>query len=185
MEPKIALFIADGTEETEAIGTLDLLRRAGIETDLISIKDDPTVVTSHKLTVTADKVFSDINEDDYDMLILPGGLKGTQNFKECGPLLDLIRNFASKGKGLAAICAAPSVFSSLGILTGLDATSNPGFQEVIASDGAILHKDDKVVVSGNIITSQAMGTTVPFALEIIAMYKGRELADKLKADIIF
>ncbi|MBO4579902.1 MAG: DJ-1/PfpI family protein [Clostridiales bacterium] len=185
MDTRIALFIADGTEETEAIATLDLLRRAGIDTDLISIKDDPTVVTSHSLTVTADKVFSEIKGEDYDMLILPGGLKGTANFKACEPLLALIRDFHAQGKGLAAICAAPSVFSGLGILTGIDATSNPGFQEVIAGDGAILHADDKVVVSGNIITSQAMGTTVPFALAIIAKYKGQEVADKLKKDIIF
>ena len=185
METRIALFIADGTEETEALGTLDLLRRAGIDTDLISIKDDPTVLSSHKVTITADKVLADIDGDDYDMLILPGGLRGTENFRGCEPLLDLIKDFAAKGKGLAAICAAPSVFSCLGILKGIDATSNPGVQELIANDGAILHKDDKVVVSGNFITSQAMGTTVPFALEIVAKYKGRDLADKLKADIIF
>lgn len=182
---KIALFIADGTEETEAIATLDLLRRADIDTDLISISDYLQVVTSHKLKVTADKTYRDIDINDYDMIVLPGGLRGTENFRASETLAGWISDFAAQGKGLAAICAAPSVFSGLGILSGIDATSNPGVFENLTKDGAILHKDSKVVRSGNIITSQAMGTTIPFALEIIAMYKGQEAADSLKATIIY
>ena len=182
---KIALFIADGTEETEAITTLDILRGARLDRDLISISDYLEVVTSHNVKITADKTYRDIDINDYDMIVLPGGLRGTANFKASETLAGWIHDFAAKGKGLAAICAAPSVFSGLGLLNGIDATANPGFQEVIANDGAILHADDKAVTCGNIITSQAMGTSVPFALEIVAMYSGREAADKLKADIVY
>ena len=182
---KIAIFIADGTEEVEAITPADLLRRAKLDCDLVSVMESNTVTASRGIVITADKNIKDIDFADYDMLVLPGGIKGTENLGSTKALTDAVIEFNNAGKGIAAICAAPTIFSRLGLLKGKDATCNPGFFDVLESEGAILDKDARVVRSGNIITSQAMGTSVPFGLEIVKYFAGEEAADLLKGNIRF
>ena len=185
MTKKAALFIADGSEEVEAITPVDLLRRAKIDVDVVSIMPDLTIEASRGVKITADKLLSDINFDDYDMLILPGGIKGTNNLKECEPLKEQLVRFKNEGKGIAAICAAPTVFGELGLLAGNNATCNPGFWNELNMCGALVDDHSKVVQCGNIITSQAMGTSVDFGLAIVSYLAGQEEADKLKANIRF
>lgn len=185
MSKRAALFIADGSEEVEAITPVDLLRRAKVDVDVISIMDSKTVTASRGVVITADKMLSEISFDDYDILILPGGVKGTNNLNECSILKDNIVRFNGSGKGIAAICAAPTVFAGLGILNGRNATCNPGFWEVLRQNGAVLDEESKVVTDGNIITSQAMGTSVDFGLAIVSYLCGAEDAEKLKANIRF
>jgi len=185
MAKRAALFIADGSEEVEAITPVDILRRAKIDVDVVSIMESKRITASRGVVIEADKLLDEISFDDYDMLILPGGIKGTNNLKECGVLKEQLVRFKNEGKGIAAICAAPTVFGELGLLAGNNATCNPGFWNELNMCGALVDDDSKVVTCGNIITSQAMGTSVDFGLAIVAYLAGQEEADKLKANIRF
>ena len=112
---KVAVFMADGTEEVEAITPVDLLRRAGADVDIVSIMPSLEIESSRGVKVTADKLISDIDFDEYDLLVLPGGVKGTNNLNSCELLKENIVKFNEQGKGIAAICAAPVVFAGQGI----------------------------------------------------------------------
>ena len=181
---KVALFLADGCETIEALTVADILFRAGIPCTKVSITESPVVVSSHKVTMIADTTIGHLDFDEYDMLVLPGGIPGTPNLKTCDPLISKVREFYSKGRMIAAICAAPSIFAELGLLKGVRAACNPSFEEVFIQNGADLVKEN-AVVSGNIITSRAMGTAIPFALAIVEHYKGKEAADALGKNILY
>ena len=116
--------------------------------------------------------------------MLPGGIPGTPNLRACEPLCAEVVARAEAGRPLAAICAAPSIFAELGLLRGRRATSNPGFQHVLAEQGAELLADDPVVVDGNLITSQGAGTAMPFALEIVRHYLGDEAVERVRAGVV-
>jgi 4-methyl-5(b-hydroxyethyl)-thiazole monophosphate biosynthesis len=182
---KIAVFIADGSEEVEAITPVDLLRRAKIDCDVVSVMEGNTVTASRGIVITADKNIKDIDFAEYDMLVLPGGIKGTENLGSTKALTDALVEFNKTGKGIAAICAAPTIFSGMGLLAGKEATCNPGFFDVLEKEGALVDKDAPVVRSGNIITSQAMGTSHDFGLEIVKYFAGEEAASSLKSNIRF
>ena len=109
-----SFFIADGSEEVEAITPVDLLRRAKVDVDVVSIMDSLEITASRNVKITADKLIGDINFDEYDLLMLPGGVKGTNNLNACELLKEQIVKFNEQGKGIAAICAAPTVFAGLG-----------------------------------------------------------------------
>src|SRR5690554_6432473 len=106
---KVALFLANGFEEIEALGTVDILRRAQIDVVTVSITDDKTVTGAHNVQVVVDNTFSDIDFSDFDMLILPGGMPGAKNLNKHEELKKLLNEFNSKNKLIAAICAAPMV----------------------------------------------------------------------------
>ena len=182
---KVAVFIADGSEEVEAITPVDLLRRAKIDCDVVSVMESNTITASRGVVITADKNIKDIDFADYDMLVLPGGIKGTEHLGSTAALTDAVLDFARNGKAVAAICAAPTIFSGLGLLTGVPATCNPSFFDKLEADGAVVDKDAPVVRSGNIITSQAMGTSHDFGLEIVKYFAGEEAASSLKSNIRF
>ena len=182
---KVAIFMADGTEEVEAITPADILRRADIDCDIISVMPSKTVTASRGVIITADKQIDEIDLDGYDMLVLPGGIKGTENLGNTKKLTDAVVRFNNEGKGIAAICAAPTIFAKLGLLEGKHSTCNPGFWDVLSSKGADLDKESKAVICGNIITSQAMGTSVPFGLAIVEYFLGKEAADIMKGKICF
>ena len=182
---KIAVFIADGSEEVEAITPVDLLRRAKLECDTVSVMESNTITASRGVVITADKNIKDIDFADYDMLVLPGGIKGTENLGSTAALTNAVLDFARNGKAVAAICAAPTIFSGLGLLKGVPATCNPSFFDKLEADGAVVDKDAPVVRSGNIITSQAMGTSHDFGLEIVKYFAGEEAASSLKSNIRF
>ena len=182
---KVAVFIADGSEEVEAITPVDLLRRAKVDVDVVSIMDSLEITASRNVKITADKLIGDINFDEYDLLVLPGGVKGTNNLNACEVLKEKLVSFNSQGKGIAAICAAPTVFAGLGLLNGKDSTCNPGFWDVLRAAGANVIEDSKVVVNGNIITSQAMGTSVDFGLALVRFLCGEEASEELRKNIRF
>lgn len=161
--PKIACLLADGFEETEAIATIDVLRRAGFEVDLVSIHEK-TVTSSHRVKLIADKLFE--NMDDYDAIFLPGGQPGSNNLAADPRVLDLVRTYFHKDKLVAAICAAPTVLAKAGILHGKQVTSYPSSNagEVFAQS---TYKEDLVVKDGNILTSRGVGTVLPFAYAFV------------------
>lgn len=183
-DKKAAIFLADGCEEIEALTVVDILWRAGIPLTKVSITGKKEVTSSHDVTFHADTTVDKINFDEYDMLILPGGMPGTTNLAACRPLTDKLVEFNKEGKELAAICAAPSVLADLGILKGVRATCNPSKNDALIKGGADL-VFEPVVETGNIITSRAMGTAIPFALKIVEHFLGRETADALAANILY
>ena len=182
---KVAVFIADGSEEVEAITPVDLLRRAKVDVDVVSVMPSLEIEASRGVKITADKLIGDIDFDEYDLLVLPGGVKGTNNLNACGQLKEQLVRFNGQGKGIAAICAAPTVFAGLGLLNGKESTCNPGFWEELRANGANVIEDSKVVVNGNIITSQAMGTSVDFGLALVGYLCGEDAMEALRKNIRF
>lgn len=132
--------------------------------------------------VVADQMFSDMDFTDMDLLVLPGGMPGTLHLKECGPLIELLRNFNEKGNKIAAICAAPTVFGSAGFLNGKKATCYPGMEEGLT--GAQI-SGERVVVDGNITTSRGLGTAIPFALSLIAQLFDQEKAEDIRRSVVY
>lgn len=183
-EKKTAIFFADGCEEIEGLTVVDLLYRAGIPCTKVSIGDVPEVTSSHEVTFRTDTTMRGLDFGEYDMLILPGGIPGTPNLEACAPLMEQVEAFCREGKQIAAICAAPGIFARLGLLKGVPATCNPSRDELLLENGAVL-LHDPVVKSGNILTSRAMGTAIPFGLAIVAHYLGEDAARALGENILY
>ncbi len=179
---KLAIFLADGFEEIEGLTVVDICRRARLDIDTVSIKDTKDVVTSHGIPLTTDLLLSELNFDEYDILILPGGLKGTNNLEDCEPLKKAVQDFVAKDKYIAAICAAPRIFGHLGLLQGKKATSYPTFESHL--EGADVTSAG-VTRDGKIITGRSMAYSVPFALTIAEIFAGKEVAQKVASDIVY
>lgn len=179
---KVYIFLADGFEEVEGLTVVDLLRRAGIEIETVSIKETRDVVTSHGISLLTDRIFRETDFSDADMLVLPGGMPGTRNLAAYKPLTDLLESFYSKGGRVAAICAAPSVFGSLGFLKGRKATSYPSFMDQLYGAHTC---EEAVVVDGNVTTSRGMGTAIQFGLSLIQQLLGREKAGEIAESIVY
>lgn len=177
---KVTVFLADGFEEIEALTVVDMLRRAGKETVMVSIGKKKTVTGSHKIPVEADVLFTDCDFSDVDMAVLPGGMPGTKHLFEHKGLGALLKKLDSEKKYVAAICAAPSVLGANGLLAGRHATCYPGFEEHLT--GAEVLKD-AVVMDGNIITSRGMGTAIAFSAALVSLLFNEETAQQLLDDI--
>ena len=161
---KVYIFLANGFEEIEGLTVVDLLRRANIDITMVSITGELFVTGSHMIMTKADVLFENADFSHADMLVLPGGMPGTKYLAEHAGLDQLLKKFHSKGKKLSAICAAPSVLGSKGLLKGKKATCYPGYEDVLL--GASI-KNDAVVADGNIITSKGLGTAMDFSLALI------------------
>jgi len=169
---KAAILLANGFEEAEALVTIDILRRAGIEIDSYSLAEE-FVHSSRKIIVKADKVLDENTLSEYDMVILPGGQPGSTTLSKDKRVLNIVRNFISNDKKfVAAICAAPMVLKSAGVSAGKTLTSFPSaeLKEMFTDANYI---DDKLVVQdGNLITSRGAGTVMPFAYKIVDVLGG-------------
>jgi len=181
---KAVVFFAEGTEECEALLVVDLLRRAKVEVTIASATGNRAITSSHKVHITADALAEDIDYSDVDMVVLPGGIPGMPNLRACEPLCDALVKHAADGRGVAAICASPSILAELGILEGKRATANPHFQNVVTEHGGVLEADKKAVTDGNVITSQGMATAVWFGLEIVKRYVPAEVVEHVKEGIV-
>lgn len=179
---KIAIFLAAGFEEIEALTVVDICRRAGIEVTVASITDSLTVEGSHAIAVNADCLLSEVAFDEMDMLVLPGGMPGTKNLEACEVLMERVDEFYEKGRYIAAICAAPSIFGHRGMLRGRSACSYPSFESHL--EGALVTQEP-VAVSEHVITSRGMGCAIPFALVIAGIFCGKEKAAQLAESIIY
>jgi 4-methyl-5(b-hydroxyethyl)-thiazole monophosphate biosynthesis len=180
--PKTALVIlAEGFEEVEAIAPVDVLRRAGVRVTLAGV-NSLIVKGSRNIGVQADALLKDI-KDLPDAVILPGGLPGASNLAQSVEVTKLIKQMNAAGKLVAAICAAPAaVLAPLGILDGKKATCYPGCETDFSDK--IGHSKERVVVDGNIITSQGPGTALEFALVIAARLVGQEMADTVRSKML-
>lgn len=178
----IGVFFAEGFEEIEGLTVVDLCKRAGIETDMVSITDEKMVMGSHKIPIIADITLKEVDFGALDMIVLPGGLKGTQGLEACEPLMKQVDQFYETGKYISAICAAPSIFGHRGILKGKDACSYPSFESHL--EGANVKKDSAVMCE-NVTTSRGMGCSIDFALAIIERFQGKEAATKIAEQVVY
>ena len=178
---KIAVHLAEGFEEIEAISIIDVLRRAGYDVIIVSVTNDMKVTGSHQIQVVADQLFDDVNYDLVDMIVLPGGMPGAKNLNNNTGLKKQIERFNEKGKFLGAICAAPLVFGELGILKGKKATCYPGFENYL--HGAEI-TGTSTEVAGNIITGKGPGAAIQFAIKIVEMLSGSKPASQLAKELI-
>lgn len=175
------LLLADGFEETEALGTLDVLRRAGMQVSTVSINPTNTVTGAHGVTVVADTILAPETQAP-EWIILPGGLPGATNLAECAGVNEMLHRQMRQQGYIAAICASPAVvLTPLGILDEKKATCYPGFETgnvKWVTDGSHVVKD------GNVITAAGPGYTFDFALAIVAEAMGADKAAEVAAGML-
>ncbi len=176
------MILAEGFEDIEAVSVLDILRRAEIEIVTASLKPGP-VKSAHGVAIVPDMELSAVKSDSFDMLVLPGGLPGTTNLGADNRVLKIIQTMHKDNKYLAAICAAPTIFGTLGILADKEATCYPSMLSQLKAKKSISNK--KVVVDGKIITSQGPATAMEFAYQLVAILGKTSIAEELKKGMLY
>lgn len=176
---KCAIYLADGFETCEGLITVDLLRRANIEIETISIKDANFVRTSQGIDMLTDRIFMETDPSEYDVLILPGGKIGTANLEQFDALKEALRAHFEAGKLTCAICAAPSILGHMGLLKDRKYTCFPTFDDDYGGE----YQQELAVRDGNLITGRGMGATIEFAREILKVLTDEETLKKVEYGI--
>ncbi len=178
------IFLAPGVEEVEATATVDALRRANIPVVTVAVSDNVQIKGATGQILLADSLISEVNTDDADWLIIPGGDPGAQNLFANNDVKDKIMAHYRKNGRIASICAGPAVvLAPLGVLKDKKATCYPGLGDAINSNGGEYVKQT-VVTEPNLITSEGPGTTLPFAIEIIRATKGDKAAETVASGML-
>lgn len=173
------VFLADGFEEVEALAPVDILRRAKLDVKTVGVTGRE-VTGSHNVTVKADIALSDVQTDDIEGVILPGGMPGTLNLEKSQGVIDAVKYAYENQKIVAAICAAPSIFGHLGYLDGRKATCFPSFEtELKGAEYTAAHTE----TDGNVITAKGAGCAVEFGHAIVSKALSKEAADKVIGDM--
>ena len=183
MKADVTIFLADGFEEVEALTVSDILRRAKADVALVSIKDTKEVESSRGVKVVADATFDEMDFSETGILVLPGGMPGTNNLQAFKPLEELVLAHAAAGKTVAAICAAPKILGALGMLKGRRACCHPGFEKELIGADVIMNRP--AVLDGNIITGRSMGCAIPFGLTVLGALEGAEAAAEMAEKIVW
>lgn len=187
----VYIFLANGFEEIEALATLDVLRRGGVDVKTVSVLYDKFVTGSHKTTVVADMTYGEFKAevqldgtDESDVMIFPGGMPGTRNLAENGEIINFMRLHYAEGGAVAAICAAPGlVVSQLPSLQGKHFTCFDGFEDAPVARGGI-YEQKPAVRDSNLITGRGAGCAVEFGLAILAHLKGEEAAAAVRHSLM-
>lgn len=182
MSKKVGMMVANGYEEVEMLTVVDLLRRAGMTCDIISVTGKKELTSSHKVTVIADLMYEEADFGSYDALAIPGGMPGTINLGAHAGVCEQLKKACAEGKLIAAICAAPTVFGKLGLLNGKRAICYPGMEDQLTGADVTY---EPAVRDGNIITSRGMGTAIDFGLAILTYFEGEEAAAALAEKIVY
>jgi 4-methyl-5(b-hydroxyethyl)-thiazole monophosphate biosynthesis len=181
--PQILVPIANGTEEMEATMIIDILRRAKANVVVASLEDKLEIVASRKVKMVADVLLDEAVKQQYDLILLPGGLGGAEAYSKSDKLMGLIKKQAEANKLYGAICASPAIaLEPHGLLKGKVATSYPAMWNKLADQSEC---KNRVVVDGNLITSQGPGTSIEFSLTIVEKLFGREKALELAKTLVF
>lgn len=178
----IYTFLATGFEEVEALGPIDVCRRAGLEVKTVSVTDNLAVEGAHGVSIMADSMFADNDYSDADMLFLPGGMPGAANLDAHEGLCKVILAHHKEGKPLAAICAAPMVYGNLGILSGKNATCYPGFEKYLTGanyTASLVEKD------GLLFTGKGPAAALELGYTIVAHFKGDNVAEALRQGMMY
>lgn len=179
---KVYEFMANGAEEIEALTTVDVLRRAGVEVVMVSVTGGISFTGAHGIEIQCDTTIEQASFGDADMLLLPGGLPGATNLLEHQGVREALSRHAADGGRIGAICAAPMVLGDLGLLRGKRATCYPGFEKYM--DDAE-YTADVYTVDGNIITGCGPAATLPYAYAILEMLGLKDSADDQREGMMF
>lgn len=171
---KTAVLFAEGFEEGEALTIVDIIRRANLDCDIVGVGKE-IIRGAHDIVVKSDCIL-DENINDYDMVVLPGGIPGAINLRDDEKVIKLIQKMNSENKFVAAMCAAPIALERAGVLENKKYTAYPGYDKKINTTGEYL--EDKVVIDGNIITSRGPATVYAFAYKLVDILGGDSLAVK-------
>lgn len=173
--------LAQGCEELEAVTVVDLLRRAGIVVVTAGLDDQP-VRASRGVVLLPDMTLDRALLQEYDMIVLPGGLPGADNLRDDERIIERLQSMSATGKYTAAICAAPRVLAHAGLLQGKCATSYPGALDIDTIPG-LDYRETPVVMDGTVITSRGPGTAMDFALALIELLAGKQKRDEVEAGL--
>lgn len=179
---KVSIFMANGTEECEALLVVDILRRAEIQIDTVSIEEDKTILSAHDVRITCDKSLDEFTLEGHELLVLPGGLGGTNRMKENKKLEEIFRKFHEQKQNIAAVCAAPTVLAAYGLFDGHKATVYPGMDDQLTNAE---YQDETVIQDKNLITARGLGASIPFALKLVEILRDKETADKVAKAFVY
>lgn len=179
---KVSVHLTDGFEEIEALAVVDILRRADIETIMVSMTSDMEVKGSHGIKVICNRLFNSFDFSEVNLMVLPGGMPGAAVLNQHEGLDELIREFVAADKPIAAICAAPMVLGTRGLLKNKNVVCFPGFEQYLP--GSTISKQS-LVWDGNFLTAKGAGVAIDFALAIVEHFKGKDFADELAAKMIY
>lgn len=177
----VYIFLADGFEEIEAVVPRDILKRGGIDVLTVGVTGD-VVTSAYGLKIKTDTTIENVNIDNIEGIILPGGMPGTTNLKNNKKVLDIIKYCHENKLLIGAICAAPSILGNMGILDGKTACCYPGFEKYLK--GASV-SNESVTIDQNIITSKGPGTAMDFGFALLSYIKGKESSDNAKSGMIY
>lgn len=183
----VYIFLAEGFEDVEALATADVLRRGGVPVELVSITDEPFVVSSHHVAVGVDQTFDFFalnidrgGTDERDVMIFPGGMPGTRNLASCDMLMDMMQEHYDDGGTVAAICAAPGlVLGQLDGIAGKRVTCFDGFEAALEEAGATF-EPRPAITDDRVISGRSAGHAISFGLEILKKIKGEEKAAEVR-----
>jgi|GEM_PF-82835 len=181
---KAVIFFAPGLEECEGLLCVDLLRRSGVEVTIAAVGGEKIVKSARSISVVADALAEELDYSAFDAAILPGGIPGVDNLKADATVRKVCTEFAAAGKVVAAICAAPSVLAAFGILQGKKATVYPGMEDKLTAAGAE-YTGLPITLDGNIITGEALGAAIPFALALASRLAGQQASNAVKQGIVY
>lgn len=174
--PKALVFLAPGFEEIETSTVVDLLRRSGVEVTLAGL--ETPVEGAHGMRFIPEATVDQVFAKDFDAVICPGGAPGYENLRRNPRVLELLREAFRAGKLVAAICASPAVLAEAGVLKGKRCTIYPGMEEELRRGGGEPVAEE-VVVDGKVVTSQGPATAFAFALKLVELLLGREVAERV------
>ena len=181
MSGKIFVHLAEGFEEIEAMATIDILLRGELDTVIVSVTGEKVVHSVRGVGVVCDSLYEEVNYDECDMIVLPGGIPGVDNLGAHKGLCEKLAKFKAEGKWIAAICAAPRVLHENNLIEGKTLTCFPGCGDDFDEATVV---EDRVAVDGKLITSQGPGTAIDFGLKILECLKGKELADYVRGRLL-
>ncbi len=179
---KAVMLFAEGFEEVEALMTVDILMRGGVDVRLASITEEMEVSGSHGIRIGMDVAMDQVDFGEQDAVLIPGGMPGTLNLGNSPKVTGVLTKMNETGKIVGAICAAPSVLGQCGILKGKKATCYPGFEDKLTGAEFI---NEKVVVDGNVVTSRGLGTSMEFGFALLELLVSKEKAEEVRGQIVF
>ena len=180
MAKNVLIPLAPGFEEIETITVVDILRRAGAQVTLAGTQAGP-IEGSRGVRILPDELLEALSAENFDLIVLPGGQPGTTNLQNSSTVLDLLQNMHSQDKYIAAICAAPLVLQTAGVLQKARITSHPSVKEQL---GEVPYQDERVVEDHKIITSRGPGTAMEFAFKLVEILFGKERVEKVNAGVM-
>ncbi|KAJ3039940.1 hypothetical protein HDV00_011606 [Rhizophlyctis rosea] len=177
MAPSALVLLADGSEEMEAVITIDILRRAEVDVTVAGLNSAQPITCSRHVKIVPDKALSDVQDKEFDAFVLPGGMDGAKSFANSEAVKALLKTYQNDSKKtVAIICASPIALKAAGVANGKSITSHPSVKDQLEGYN---YKEDRIVWDGNLLTSRGPGTAFEFALALVGRLRGKEVVEKI------